>query len=195
MVKKLLIGIPLVLLLLLAGFAVVVAMQPSEFRLTRSAQMAAPPEKVFEQVNDFHNWGAWSPWTKLDPDAKISFDGPSAGKGARFSWVGNENMGEGSMEILESRPHELIRLNLKFVKPMQDTALTEFAFQPAEDQTVVTWTMSGENNFMEKAVCMFMNMDQVVGGSFEEGLANIKKIVEAEPQQTDDAAVPEEAAE
>lgn len=180
--KKLLIGIPLVLVLLVAGFAVVVAMQPDEFIVTRTAKMSASPEKVFEQVNDFHHWGDWSPWQKLDPDAENSFDGPSSGKGARFSWSGNDQIGEGSMEILESRPHELIRLSLAFVRPMQDTALTEFTFEPDGDQTVVTWTMSGQNNFTSKAVCMFMDMDKMVGSSFDEGLANIKKIVEAEPE-------------
>lgn len=86
------------------------------------------------------------------------------------------------MEILESRPHDLIRLSLAFVRPMQDTALTEFTFKPDGDQTVVTWTMSGQNNFTSKAVCMFMDMDKMVGSSFDEGLANIKKIVEAEPE-------------
>jgi len=183
MVKKILIGVPLVLLLLVAVFASVVAMQPKDFKVTRSATMAAPPEKVFEQVNDFHKWDAWSPWIELDPNAKIAFDGPSSGKGAKFSWNGNDNMGEGSMTILESRPPELINMELAFVRPMQDTALVEFACQPAGEGTVVTWTMSGEQNFMEKAVCMFMNMDKMVGGDFEKGLAKMKKVVEAAPAE------------
>lgn len=183
MLKKILIGVPVVLLLVVAVFASVVAMQPNQFKVTRSTTMAAPREKVFEQVNDFHKWDAWSPWIELDPDAKITFDGPSSGKGAKFSWDGNDNMGAGSMTILESRPPEVINMELAFTRPMQDAALVEFTCQPAADGTVVTWTMSGEQNFMEKAVCMFMNMDKMVGGSFEEGLASIKQIAETKARQ------------
>jgi uncharacterized protein YndB with AHSA1/START domain len=183
MAKKLLIGIPAVLILLLAGFAAVVAMQPDQFKITRTVKIAAPPDLVFDQVNDFHNWAGWSPWQKLDPNAKDTFSGPSAGKGAKFGWSGNDDIGEGHMTILESRRPELVSIDLTFVRPMQDSALTEFSFQPEGDQTVVTWTMAGEQNFTEKAVCMFMNMDQVVGGSFEEGLASIKQIAEAKAKE------------
>jgi len=189
--KKILIGVPVVLLLAVAVFASVVATRPNEFKVTRSATMAAPPEKVFEQVDDFHKWDAWSPWIELDPNAKIAFDGPSSGKGATFSWDGNDQMGAGSMTILESRPPELLHMELAFTRPMQDTALVEFTCQPAAEGTVVTWTMSGEQNFMEKAICMFMNMDKMVGGDFEKGLAKMKKIVEAEPADSAVTAVTE----
>jgi hypothetical protein len=183
MAKKLLIGIPVVLILLVAGFAAVVAMRPNTFSITRSVKIAAPPDVVFDQINDFHKWDAWSPWKKLDPNAKDTFSGPSEGKGAKFGWSGNDEIGEGHMTILESRRPELINIDLTFVKPMQSSALTQFAFQPAGEETLVTWTMSGEQTFMEKAVCMFMDMDKMVGGSFEEGLANIKKVAEAEAKQ------------
>lgn len=180
MVKKILIGVPVALLLVVAVFASVVAMQPNEFKITRSATMSAPPEKVFEQVNDFHHWNGWSPWLELDPEAKNTFDGPTEGKGAKFVWNGNDKVGEGHMTILESRPNELVSIDLVFVRPMEDQALTEFTFQPADGQTHVTWTMSGKHNFMSKAMCMLMNMDKMVGGDFEKGLAKMKKVVETE---------------
>lgn len=183
MLKKIVIGVPVVLLLIVAVFALIVSMQPNEFIITRSATMDAPPEKVFAQVNDFHNWNGWSPWMKLDPDAKSTFDGPSEGKGAKFGWSGNDEIGEGHMTILESRPDELVSIDLVFVRPMEDRALTEFNFQPAGEQTNVTWTMSGKHTFMSKAVCMFMNMDKMVGGDFEKGLASMKAIVETAPAE------------
>jgi hypothetical protein len=77
MLKKILIA----LLALVAIFLIVVALQPSEFDVERTANMAAPPATVFDQVNDFHKWEAWSPWAKLDPNAKITFEGPSSGTG------------------------------------------------------------------------------------------------------------------
>jgi uncharacterized protein YndB with AHSA1/START domain len=169
----------IVLVVVVAVFLVVVAMQPSEFRITRSARFAAPPEAAFAQVNDFHRWEAWSPWAKLDPAARNSFEGPTAGTGAKFAWAGNDKVGEGRMEILESRPGELVRIKLDFVKPMEGTSLTEFTFKPEGDQTAVTWTMSGHHSFVEKAFCLFVNMDKMVGGDFERGLAAMKSQAEA----------------
>jgi hypothetical protein len=172
--KKILIGLAVVILLFL-GF---VAIQPSHYSVTRSAMINAPPDVVFAQVNDFRNWDAWSPWKKLDPAAKNSFEGPKSGVGSVFRWIGNSNVGEGSMTILESHPSDFVRIRLDFVKPMAGTSLTEFAFKPENKGTAVTWTMSGENSFLGKAMCLFMNMDKMIGGNFEEGLASIKTIAE-----------------
>jgi hypothetical protein len=164
-------------------FVVVVAMQPSEFRIVRSATISAPAPAVFAQVNDFHNWEAWSPWAKLDPAAKAIFEGPRAGRGAIFRWAGNEEVGEGSMTITESRPSDLIRIKLEFLKPFEATNTAEFTFKPEGNQTAVTWSMEGQNNFIAKAVCLFMNMDKMVGGQFEKGLASMKSVTEAAPKQ------------
>jgi hypothetical protein len=176
---RILLGGLAVVAAVVALFLIVVAMQPADFRIVRSAKMSAPPPAVFEQVNDFRNWQAWSPWAKLDPNAKYTFEGPSSGEGAIFRWAGNAEIGEGSMSIVESQPSERIRLKLEFIKPFADTADTEFTFQPEGEQTLVTWSMAGKNNFMAKAVCLFMDMDKMLGGQFEEGLANMKKVVES----------------
>ena len=191
MLKKVLIGVAAVILL----FVIVVALQPSDFRITRTAKMAAPPAAPFAQVNDFHNWEAWSPWAKLDPEAKETFDGASSGVGAKFAWAGNSDVGEGRMTITESRPHELILINLEFIKPFAATNTTEFTFKPEGDETLVTWSMSGKNNFMGRAFCLFMNMDQMVGADFEKGLAAMKSIVEAAPPETAPAGESAPAAE
>ena len=166
------------LLVLVVGFAAIVALQPSDFRVTRSAAIAAPPEAVFSQVNDLHRWEAWSPWAKLDPAAKSTYEGPAAGVGAAFSWAGNNQVGEGRMTITESRPNDLIRMNLEFIKPIKATNITEFTFKPEGNLTVVAWTMSGKNNFISKAIGLFMDCEKMVGGQFEKGLAQIKSIAE-----------------
>ena len=106
MIKKILIS----LVVLVAVFAGVVAMQPSEFSVERTATIAAPAAAVFAQVNDLHKWDAWSPWAKLDPNAKNGFEGAPSGKGAVFTWSGNDQIGEGRMTIVESQPNELIKI-------------------------------------------------------------------------------------
>jgi hypothetical protein len=160
--------------LLLIGLLIIVAMQPAEFRISRKGLINAPPAKAFAQVNDFHNWEAWSPWANLDPTMKQTYEGPPSGKGAVYSWDGNKQVGEGRMTITESHPHELIVIKLEFIKPFTATNTTEFAFAPKGSQTEVTWTMLGKNNFMMKAMHMLMNMEKILGKEFDKGLAAMK---------------------
>jgi hypothetical protein len=160
-------------------FVGVVALQPSDFRIVRSTTISAPAAVAFSQVNDFHRWEAWSPWAKMDPAAKNTFEGAPSGTGAIFAWAGNSKVGEGRMTLTESRPPELIRIKLEFVKPFAASNTAEFTFRPEGSQTVVTWAMSGTRNFIARAVCLFMNMDKTVGGEFEKGLAQVKAVAEA----------------
>ncbi|WP_333876078.1 SRPBCC family protein [Methylobacter sp.] len=159
-------------------FVIAVAMQPSDFRVTRTDTIAAPASAVFAHVNDLQKWEAWSPWAKLDPEAKNSFEGPSSGTGAIMRWVGNNKVGQGSMTIIESRPDELIRFKLEFLKSFVATNTAEFTFNSENDQTTVTWTMYGKNSFMSKAIGLIMNCEKMVGGQFEQGLATLKSVVE-----------------
>jgi uncharacterized protein YndB with AHSA1/START domain len=168
----------LVVAAIVVVFVGVVAVQPPDFRISRSITIDAPPSDVFAQVNDFHNWEAWSPWAKLDPAAKNSFEGASAGTGAIFKWSGNDQIGEGKMTITETRPDELVRIKLEFVRPFEDTSTADFTFRQERNGTVVTWSMYGQKKFINKAICLFMDMDKMLGSEFEKGLAQMKTIAE-----------------
>ncbi len=159
-------------------FIIIVSTRPAEFRITRTATINGLPAAVFAQVNDFHKWEAWSPWAKLDPNAKNNFEGTPGQVGSQFSWSGNNKVGEGRMTIAESRAPELIRIQLEFLKPFKATHTAEFTFQSQGSQTTVSWSMFGKNNFMSKAVGLFMNCDKMIGGQFEQGLASMKSVVE-----------------
>ena len=171
MLKKILI----VLAAIVAIFVIVVALQPADFRVERTTTIAAPQADVFAKVNDFHQWDAWSPWAKLDPDAKITFEGPDSGQGTVMTWVGNDKVGEGKMTLTESQPNELVKLKVDFVKPLQ-----EFALKPQGDQTAVTWSMQGHNNsFIQKAFCLVMDGKKMIGDDLEKGLAQLKTVAES----------------
>jgi len=172
----------MVILLVIAAVIVllvaVVATRPSDFRVTRSTAISAPPAVVFAQVNDFHNWDGWSPWARMDPEMKATYAGPAAGTGAVYSWVGNNKVGEGRMTIMESHPSDLVRIKLELIKPFAATNTAEFTFQPQGNQTTVTWNMTGKKNFMTKAMGLVMNMDKMIGGQFDQGLAQMKSVAE-----------------
>jgi hypothetical protein len=160
-------------------FLLFVALLPSGFSVSRSATISAPAPTVFAQVNDFHNWDAWSPWAKIDPKMKQTYEGPAAGTGAIYSWDGNSEVGSGRMTLTESRPNERIQIRLEFFRPFKATNAAEFTFKQDGSQTAVTWSMTGNKNFVIKAFSLFMSMDKMLGGQFEKGLATMKSLVEA----------------
>lgn len=170
----------LVLAALLAGLVILIALQPAGYQVSRTATIAAPQERVFGLVNDFHKWDSWSPWAKLDPAMKTTYEGAPSGAGAVYSWVGNDTVGEGRMTITESQPYQHVGIKLEFIKPFASTSQTRFAFKDEGGKTNVIWTMNGQNNFLTKAFCLFMGgMDKMIGPDFEKGLSQMKTAAES----------------
>src|SRR5882762_5308858 len=178
MIKKILLGLVIIVVLLL----VVIALQSSTYHVERTATINAPAPVVFAQVNDFHKWNAWSPWAKMDPAMKQTFEGAPAGNGAVYTWTGNSEVGEGRMTITDSHPSDLINIRLEFIKPFAATDKTVFSFKPQGNQTTVTWSLDGDNNFIGKAFGLVMSMDKMVGNDFNRGLAQLKSVSEAAPK-------------
>ncbi len=167
-----------VVVLMIAAFLAYVATRPSDFRIVRSARMTAPPARVFEEVNALKNWEKWSPWARLDPAMVQAYAGPPEGVGSFYSWLGNSKVGEGKMTITDSRPPAFVRIKLEFLKPFKATNTADFEFKGQGHATLVTWSMTGTNNFVAKIFCTFMNMDKMVGKDFEKGLASLRAVVE-----------------
>jgi len=175
MLKK----IALVLLLVVAGFAGYVATRPADFRISREKTLAAPPEVVYPFLVDFHKWPDWSPWEKLDPAMKREVSGSPSGPGAVYHWSGNDKVGEGQMTITDARSPQNVTIKLEFIKPFAATITTQFDLSPSGNGTHVIWTMSGQNNFIGKAMCIFMDMDKTVGPDFEKGLQSLDDVTGA----------------
>jgi hypothetical protein len=167
------------LAVLIVGFLIAAARQPDDLRVERSIVISAPAALAFAQINDLRKWQEMSPYVKLDPSAKYTFAGPAAGVGSSLEWVGNAKVGAGRMTITESRPSELVRLKFEFFKPWYCTNATDFIIRPADSGSEVTWAMSMKNNFIAKASGLVMNMDRLMGETFEEGLVNLKALAEA----------------
>jgi hypothetical protein len=156
------------------------ATKPDSFSVQRAAVVKAPAEKIFPLINDFHQWGSWSPWENKDPGMKRTYSGAQSGKGAVYAWDGNKNVGSGRMEILDASSPSKIVIKLDFFKPFEGHNTAEFTMLPQGDatNTIVTWAMYGPAPFMSKMMQVFMNIDNMIGKDFEAGLANLKKLTE-----------------
>ncbi len=164
-----------VLIAIVLGLAV---MRPDTFRVQRSIDINAPADKIFPLINDYRNWGSWSPYEHVDPDMQRTFSGAPSGKGSIYEWRGNKNIGHGRMEILDATTPSKIVIKLDFFSPFEAHNMAEFTMQPKGGATNVTWAMHGPVPFMAKIIHMFMNMDRMVGGQFQQGLVSMKAVAE-----------------
>ncbi len=178
MLKKLALGLGAIVLVLVAA----VAMQPSSFAIERSAIIEAPADVVYGHIANLRAMDAWSPWSRMDPQTRIRYEGPEAGVGARSSWEGPQ-MGQGRLTITAVNPNEEIEMKLEMLAPMQATNRVLFTLAATEEATDVTWRMEGSNGFVGKALAMIMNMDELVGGPFEQGLASLRTVAEADAEK------------
>jgi hypothetical protein len=188
--KKILI----VLVVVVVGFLGFAATRPDTYSVERSMTISAPVEVAFDYVNDLEKRHEWYPWDRMDPDLKITYGAAKAGKGASNHWVGNDKVGEGKQEIVESIANQKVVDKLEFIKPMTGASDVTFTFAPDGAGTKVTWRMDGHNDFVGKIFSVFMNFDKMIGPDFESGLRNLNEVATAETARRAEAKAKEEAA-
>ena len=170
--------IAVILAIALAIILVLAATKPNSFSVQRATSIKAPAEKIFPLINDFHQWGTWSPYENKDPAMKRTFSGAASGNGAVYAWDGNNNVGSGRMEILDASAPSKIVIKLDFFKPFEGHNTAEFTMLPQGGATTLTWRMHGPAPFMSKLMQVFMNLDRMIGKDFEVGLASLKQLTE-----------------
>src|ERR1700752_2607095 len=155
--------IAVVLAIAIAVILILAATKPATFRIERSGTINAPADRIFAVLNDFHQWGGWSPWEHKDPALKGNFSGAERGKGAIYGWEGNKEVGTGRMEILEANAPSRLAIKLDFFKPFEAHNTAEFTMLPQGSATNVHWVMHGPATFISKFRQVFINLDRRVG--------------------------------
>jgi hypothetical protein len=176
--KTVLLTVAVILVVGIAGVLIFAATKPDVFRVARSTSIKATPDKIFPLINEFRNWASWSPYEHRDPAMKRTYSGAESGKGAIYEWDGNSNVGAGRIEITDTTPPSKVMINLDMLKPFEAHNNVVFTIEPNGETTSVTWAMSGPVPFFAKIMHVFMNVDRMVGGDFETGLANMKAVAE-----------------
>ena len=170
--------IAVLLVLAIAVVLILALRKPDTFSVQRAASIHAPPQKIFQLINDFREWRAWSPYEDRDPNLQRTYSGAASGRGAVYEWNGNRQVGSGRMEILEAPAPGKVVIKLDFLKPFEAHNTAEFTLLPQGDTTNVTWLMHGPAPLMSKVMQVFMNFDKMIGKDFEAGLANLKRAAE-----------------
>jgi uncharacterized protein YndB with AHSA1/START domain len=164
--------VALVVLLLAVGMLL-----PSQFKVQRTLQIAAPADRVYALIADPREWKRWSVWNQRDPNMQVEYSGSPAGAGARWSWR-SDTEGQGAMHFTDAVANERIVYQLSFPEfGMRSTGV--LALQPAANGVNVTWTNEGDMGSSPVNRWFGVFMDRLVGPDFEAGLANLKRLAEA----------------
>ena len=188
MLKKILLAVLGLAILLIAFVAIAAFVTKSDYSVERQVTINRPKAEVFPYIKLLKNQNEWGPWAKKDPAIKQEYRGTDGTVGFVSSWDGNDEVGAGKMTIVDSKPGELVKIKLEFFRPFESQADTQFTFKPDGDQTMVTWTMTGQHNFIGKAMCLVMNMDKMLGAEFDKGLAQMNAAVQADKKKEPEPA-------
>jgi uncharacterized protein YndB with AHSA1/START domain len=174
MIKKIAMGLGALLVVFL-GYA---ALQSPDYTVAREITINAPAEKIFPYLNSSKLAEKWGPWMEVDPEAKMVYSGPDSGVGSRANWDGGKQLGTGSATIVESVPNQRVGIKIEYTKPMTMVQDSVYLIKSTGGKSTVSWVVTGKNSFMGRVMCHFVNMDKMVGGMFEKGLANLKALTE-----------------
>jgi uncharacterized protein YndB with AHSA1/START domain len=179
-VKKIILSLLAIVVLAIAGILVAAGLQPSDYHVERSITIDAPREQVYALITDFERYGEWSPWEKLDPAMKKNVSGKPGEVGTRYAWEGNDQAGQGTMTVTAAQPPDRVDLTIEFIKPFQAQNQVSWRLAPEGESTQMTWSMDGKNEgLVPKLFAMLMNMENMLGNDFDEGLENLKGVCEA----------------
>ncbi len=169
----------LVIAVLLLALCIYAALKPATFLVAREISIKATPEVIFTHINNAKKANDWMPWKEIDQEAVMVELGPEEGVGSGSKWDSKGQMGTGQAVVIESVPNVKVVTQLTYTKPMEMSQLATVSLSPNESgDTNVRWEVTGENTFMGRLMCIFMDMDKIVGQQFEKGLNNLKRIVE-----------------
>lgn len=165
----------LVIVMLVVTLAV---LGPKYYDVSRSKEIAKPKVEVFEFLKYLKNQQQWSPWDKKEPNMEKRFTGTDGEVGAVNYWKGKK-VGEGEQEITKIVEGERMEGELRFMKPFKSTSDSYLiAEEISPKETKVIWGFKGKNAFPMTIIALFMNIDKMVGKDFEEGLQDLKVILE-----------------
>lgn len=179
MIKKILLGLAVVIVLLIViGFFL-----PGKMEVSRSISINASAEAVFEEFNDLKKWQEWQYWNTLDPESKITYGDKSSGTGATYSWDGPK-LGQGNVKILESIPDKSVSSEIEFTGSGKAQGL--YTVEAEGEGTKASMNFSFDNGMNPIGRWFSVFMKGEIEKAFDYGLNKIKERAEAKPTFTVD---------
>ena len=174
--KKILYVIAALLLIV----AVLGLIAPSGYEVSRTIQIQREQEIVYHYLRYLQNPRHYSVWAKMDPKQEVYFSGIDGEVGFILGWKSEiDSVGSGEQEIKSLQPFSQIKTEVRFKEPFESIGNSEMNISSIDSvSTEVSWKFSGTSSFPMNAILLFMDMDSMLGKDIEDGLSNLKKILE-----------------
>ena len=172
-----LINILLVLIAIAALLLIVSATRPNTFQLERSVLIMAPPERIYPLIASVREMSRWNPFEAQDPALNRQYSAVESGPSSAIDFVGRK-AGTGRLEVREAVPPSRVTMQLIMQKPLAASNRIDFSLLPQGGATQVTWAMNGPVSLFGRVLHLVINMDRMLGGQFESGLASLKALAE-----------------
>lgn len=165
------IAIPLVVALFL----------PSQYQVERSIDIAKPASDVFAYIRLLKNQDQYSVWAKKDPNMKKIYTGQDGTVGFISRWESlDKEVGIGEQEIKMINVDALeMETELRFFEPFEGTERSYMKVSSLDQKkSKVIWGFDGSMPYPSNLMLVFMNFEEMIGKDFEEGLSNLKVVLE-----------------
>jgi hypothetical protein len=175
-IKKILIG-----LFGIVAIALIIALfLPKEYAVEREITINQPKDSVFNYIKYVKNQDNFSVWNQKDPNSIKKFSGTDGTVGFVYSWNSKDkNVGVGEQEIKKIIDGERIDFELRFKVPFESTGFAYMITDPiSPNQTKVKWGFNGKMPYPMNLMLPFMNMEQMLGKDLQDGLNNLKVVLE-----------------
>ena len=115
-----------------------------------------------------------------DPNLSKEFSGTDGTPGFTYRWNSEmKQVGQGEQEIKQIIEGERIDYEIRFIKPFTGTSFSSLITQTTDNgQTQVTWTFSGERNFIMCLFQLLLNLSKALGKDLQTSLQNMKTVLE-----------------
>ena len=183
MIKKVLLAIAALIVLLVAAVVILAFTVSPDYKVEREVTINRPKSDVFAYVKKLKNQNTWGPWFKKDPAMKQDFKGEDGYIGFVSAWKStNPEIGEGEQEIKNIVEGSRLDTELRFIKPFESTNQAFITTEATGNtSTRVRWGFTGSMPRPMNLMLLMMDMDKEVGKDFQEGLSNLKEIMETPP--------------
>ncbi len=169
----------IIILILIVIIVILGLVAPKDYTVERSITIDAPKPLVFDQMQYWRNWHAWSPWAEKDSTMQVTIEGTDGEEGAIYKWEGEPKItGKGELVNTGVKENEEITYQMHFIEPMESVSEGYNRVADTDSGTQVLWGMHGETPFPWNIMLLFMNMDKMLGADFERGLDMLKDISE-----------------
>jgi uncharacterized protein YndB with AHSA1/START domain len=155
----------------------------THYSVVRSITIERPNAQVFDYIKHLKNQDNFSKWAMMDPDMKKTYRGEDGMAGFVSAWASeNPDVGVGEQEIIKITPNERVDFELRFLSPFEATEPAYMTTKPVSDtSTQVDWGFSGHMDYPMNLMLAVMDFETMIGNDLQEGLNNLKQVLEAKP--------------